>query len=112
MSIVSVSNRWLNRLYKILAILLVCLAVLISACRLLLPYVENYRQDFQDYINNINQTNLVIGSLGMSWRGSGPTLIAKQVTLIDTVEAHITVEYMEIQVDFLGDNNGSTINFE
>jgi uncharacterized protein (TIGR02099 family) len=100
MSIVSVSNRWLNRLYKILAILLVCLAVLISACRLLLPYVENYRQDFQDYINNINQTNLVIGSLGMSWRGSGPTLIAKQVTLIDTVEAHITVEYMEIQVDF------------
>jgi uncharacterized protein (TIGR02099 family) len=100
MSIVNVSNRWLNRLYKILAILLVCLAVLISACRLLLPYVENYRQDFQDYINNINQTNLVIGSLGMNWRGSGPTLIANQVTLIDTADAHVTVEYMEIQVDF------------
>ena len=100
MSIASVSNRWLNRLYKILAILLVCLAVLISAFRLLLPYVEHYRQDFQNYINNTNQTNIIFGGLGMSWRGSGPTLIANQVTLIDTEDAHITIENIEIQVDF------------
>jgi len=100
MSIASVSNRWLNRLYKILAIMVVCLAVLISAFRLLLPYVEHYRQDFQDYINNNNQTNIVIGGLGMSWRGSGPTLIANQVTLIDTDDAHIYIEHLEIQVDF------------
>ncbi|WP_114327460.1 YhdP family protein [Candidatus Colwellia aromaticivorans] len=100
MSIASVSNRWLNRLYKILAIMLVCLAVLISAFRLLLPYVEHYRQDFQNYINNNNQTNFVIGGLGMSWRGSGPTLIANKVTLIDTEDAHITIEHIEIQVDF------------
>jgi uncharacterized protein (TIGR02099 family) len=100
MSITSASNRWLNRLYKILAIMLVCLAVLISAFRLLLPYVENYRQDFQHYINNNNQTNLVIGGLGMSWRGSGPTLIANQVTLIDTENAQITIEHIEMQVDF------------
>ncbi|MDX2369919.1 MAG: YhdP family protein, partial [Colwellia sp.] len=100
MSIASVSNYWLNRLYKILAIMLVCLAVLISAFRLLLPYVENYRQDFQDYINNNNQTNFVIGGLGMSWQGSGPTLIANQVTLLDTEDAYITIEHIEIQVDF------------
>jgi uncharacterized protein (TIGR02099 family) len=100
MSVASVSNRWLNRLYKILAIMLVCLAVLISAFRLLLPYVENYREDFQNYINNNNNTNFVIGGLGMTWRGSGPTLIANQVTLIDTEYAHITIEYLEIQLDF------------
>jgi uncharacterized protein (TIGR02099 family) len=100
MSITSASNRWLNRLYKVFAIMLVCLAVLISAFRLLLPYVEHYRQDFQDYINNNNQTNFVIGGLGMSWRGSGPTLIANQVTLIDTENAQITIENIEMQVDF------------
>ncbi|PHR83447.1 MAG: TIGR02099 family protein [Colwellia sp.] len=100
MSIASVSNRWLNRFYKILAIMLVCLAVVISAFRLLLPYVELYRQDFQDYINNNNQINIVIGSLGMSWQGSGPTLIANQVTLMDTEDVHITIEHIEIQVDF------------
>jgi uncharacterized protein (TIGR02099 family) len=100
MSITSASNRWLNRLYKILAIMLVCLALLISAFRLLLPYIEHYRQDFQNYINNNNQTNFVIGGLGMSWRGSGPTLIANQVTLIDTENAKITIEHIEMQVDF------------
>lgn len=100
MSIARASNRWLNRLYKILAIMLVCLALLISAFRLLLPYVEHYREDFQNYINNNNQTNIIIGSLGMSWRGSGPTLIANQVTLIDTTDAHIFIEHIEIQVDF------------
>lgn len=100
MSIASVSNRWLNRLYKILAIMLVCLVVLISAFRLLLPYVENYRQDFQDYINNNNHTNFVIGGLGMSWEGSGLTLIANQVTLIESEDLHITIENIEMQFDF------------
>lgn len=100
MTIASVSNRWLNRLYKILAIMLVLLAVLISAFRLLLPYVEHYRQDFQQYINNSNQTNIVIGGLGMSWQRSGPTLIAKRVTLIDTQDAYVYIDHLEVQVDF------------
>jgi len=100
MSIASVSNRWLNRLYKILAIMLVSLAVFISASRLLLPYVENYRLDFQNYINKQNQTNFVIGGLGLSWRGAGPLLIANQVTLMDTEVAHITIEHLEVQLDF------------
>lgn len=80
--------------------MLVCLVVLISAFRLLLPYVENYRQDFQDYINNNNHTNFVIGGLGMSWEGSGLTLIANQVTLIESEDLHITIENIEMQFDF------------
>ena len=100
MSIASVSNRWLNRLYKILAIMLVLLAVLISALRLFLPYVENYRQDFQDYLNNSNQTNIVIGSLGMSWQRSGPVLIANEVTLIDNEDVHVSIKHLSVQVDF------------
>ncbi len=100
MSIVSVSNRWLNRLYKMFAIMLVCLAVLISAFRLLLPYVEHYRQDFQNYINHSNQTNIVIGGLGMSWQRSGPSLIAEQVTLINTEDVQVYIEHIEIQIDF------------
>jgi len=100
MSIVSVSKCWLNHFYKILAMLLVLLAVLISAFRLFLPYVENYRQDFQDYINNSNQTSIVIGALGMNWQSSGPTLIANQVTLVDTHDAYVYIDHLEIQIDF------------
>ena len=80
--------------------MLVLLAVLISAFRLFLPYVENYRQDFQDYINNSNQTNIVIGGLGMSWQRFGPTLIAKRVTLIDSQDAYVYISHLEIQLDF------------
>jgi len=100
MSIANVSNRWLNRLYKILAIMLVLLAVLISAFRLFLPYVEHYRQSFQDYINTNNQTNIIVGGLGMSWQRSGPTLIADRVTLVDTDGAYVYVGHLEVQVDF------------
>jgi len=100
MSIVSVSKCWLNHFYKILAMLLVLLAVLISAFRLFLPYVENYRQDFQDYINNSNQTSIVIGALGMNWQSSGPTLIANQVALVDTHDAYVYIDHLEIQIDF------------
>ena len=100
MSIVSVSNRWLNRFYKILAIMLVLVAVLISAFRLFLPYVEHYRQDFQDYINTTNQTNIIIGGLGMSWQRSGPALIANRVTLVDTNGAYVYIDHLAMQVDF------------
>ncbi|MCI2282850.1 hypothetical protein L3081_04815 [Colwellia sp. MSW7] len=73
---------------------------MISALRLFSPYVDHYRQDFQDYINANNHTNLVIGSLGMNWQRSGPTLIANQVTLVDTNDAYVYVNHLEIQVDF------------
>jgi uncharacterized protein (TIGR02099 family) len=100
MSITSVSNRWLNRLYKILAILLVLIAVLISAFRLFLPYVEYYREDFQNYINEANQTNVVIGGLGMSWQRWGPMIVSKQVVLVDNDDAYIHIERLEVQIDF------------
>jgi uncharacterized protein (TIGR02099 family) len=100
MSVANVSNRWLNRLYKILAILLVFLAVLISAFRLFLPYVEHYRQGFQDYLNETNQTSMVIGGLGMSWQRWGPTIISKQVTLVDNKDAYVFIDNLEMQIDF------------
>ncbi len=100
MSVTSVSNRWLNRIYKILAILLVLLAVLNSAFRLFLPYVEHYREDFQDYINDSNQLNVVIGGLGMSWQSWGPTIVSKQVVLVDNDDAYIYIESLELQIDF------------
>lgn len=100
MSVANVSNRWLNRLYKILAILLVFLAVLISAFRLFLPYVEHYREGFQDYINETNQTNMVIGGLDMSWQSWGPTIISKQVTLVDNKDAYVFIDNLEMQIDF------------
>jgi uncharacterized protein (TIGR02099 family) len=100
MSIVSTSNRWLNRLYKAIAIILVLLAVLISAFRLFLPYVPHYKNDLQDYLNSQNQTNIKIGSLSMTWHGEGPTLLIGQVTALDNKQVSFKIDELALQIDF------------
>lgn len=100
MSISIVSNRWLNRLYKVLAILLVLIAVLISAFRLLLPYAHNYQQDVEDYLNESYDSKLSIGTLAMGWDGAGPSLVVEQVNVLDTEMANVFVSRMELTVDF------------
>jgi uncharacterized protein (TIGR02099 family) len=102
MSISAVLNRWLNRLYKVLAILLVLFAVLISAFRLSLPYVHHFQQNFQFHLNETYDSNVTIGSLSMEWATGGPTLIVKQVNVLDTEIANIFVARMEITIDFWG----------
>lgn len=102
MSISAVSNRWLNQLYKILAILLVLFAVLISAFRLSLPYAHNFKQDFQYYLNETYDSNITIGSLGMGWAGDGPTIVVEEVKVLDTETANVFVARMALTVDFWG----------
>jgi uncharacterized protein (TIGR02099 family) len=102
MSISAVSNRWLNRLYKVLAILLVLFAVLISAFRLSLPYANHFKQDFQSYLNETYDSDVVIGSLSMEWGADGPTIIFGHVNILDTETANVFVPAMQITVDFWG----------
>ena len=100
MSIVSTSNRWLNRLYKTVAILLVLLAVVISAFRLFLPYVHHYKLPLQNYLNETSQANIAIGTLSMTWQRSGPILIIGDVQVLETEKASVFIEQLEMQVDF------------
>jgi len=100
MGISRVSNRWLNRLYKSIAILLVVFAVLISALRMWLPYAQNYRVDLQNYINSTYNSNIIIGSLEMDWQHSGPSLVATNVSLLQTDVAEIYIQSFAIELDF------------
>ncbi len=100
MSIVTTSNRWLNRLYKTIAILLVLLAVVISAFRLFLPYVHHYKLPLQNYVNEISQTNIAIGTLSMTWQRFGPILIIGDVQVLETEKASVFIKQLEMQVDF------------
>ena len=100
MSISIVSNRWLNRVYKSIALLLVLFAVLISALRLMLPYAENYRQDVENFVNDRYKSNVVIGQLSMGWYETGPTLIANNVQLINNDFAELSVASIDIRLNF------------
>ena len=100
MSIVSTSNRWLNRLYKTVAILLVLFAVFISAFRLFLPYLHHYKLPLQNYLNDISQANIALGTLSMTWQRSGPILIIGDVKMLETEGASVFIKQLEMQIDF------------
>ncbi|WP_448565578.1 YhdP family protein [Thalassotalea ganghwensis] len=100
MGISKVSNRVLNRIYKILAILLVTFAVLISALRLLLPYAHNYRLDFQNYINKTYHSEIVIGTLHMDWQKSGPAFVARNVSFLQAEGVEVYIGEIDFNLDF------------
>ncbi len=100
MSVSAILNRWLKRLYKLLAVLLVVFAVLISTLRLFLPYAHNYRENVEDYLNSTYNTNISIGSFTMGWQESGPTLIVRQVELLSREDAKIFIDSLEVELDF------------
>lgn len=100
MSVSRVLNRWLNRVYKSLAILLVLFAVSISAFRLFLPYAHHYKTVFEDYINSTFNANVQIESISMRWQEFGPTLIATNINLLRTQTSAIDIEKMDIRVNF------------
>jgi len=100
LSISRVSNRWLNRGYKSIAVLLVLFAVLISALRLMLPYAQNYRQDVENYINDRYKSNVTIGLLSMGWYETGPTLIANDVQLINNDLAKLSIASIDVRLNF------------
>ena len=100
MTVATVLNKSLKHLYKLLAILLVVFAVLISTLRLFLPYAHNYRQNVEDYINNSYNSNVSIGSLSMGWRKSGPILITGQVELLANSNSKVYIDNLEVELDF------------
>ncbi len=100
MSVSRFLNRWLNRLYKTLAILLVLIAVSISAIRLFLPYAHNYKAAFENYINETYNSHITVESITMGWQKFGPTLVARNVSLLQTEMASIGIKNIDIRVNF------------
>lgn len=100
MAITKTLHYGLRWLYKSIAIVLVVIAVLISCLRLLLPYAENYRNDLQNYINNTYQTNVLIGHLNTGWGNKGPTLLVKNVSLLNAQGLEIFIGSLEVDIDF------------
>jgi len=100
MSTSRVINRWLNRVYKSIAILLVLFAVLISALRLFLPYAHNYKDNLQNFINSSNNSHITIGKLSMEWQKLGPSIVLNQVSLLETQSTDIFIDKIHVHVDF------------
>jgi uncharacterized protein (TIGR02099 family) len=100
MKVTKVLNRWLNRLYKVLAILLVLIAVVVSAIRLILPHVDDYRPRLQSYLSDHYQVDVVIGQISAQWQVLNFGIVAKNVTLLQSKQASVVIDKIDINIDF------------
>ncbi len=73
---------WVTAWYTI-ATLVVLLAVLFSGMRLLLPHAVDYRDEIQGELSRYIGQPVHIDSLDAEWRGLEPSLVLKDVTLLD-----------------------------
>ncbi len=100
MSVTKILNRWLNRLYKVLAILLVLLAVAVSAFRLMLPNIDTYRDNLAAYLNQQYHLKVTIGQLSADWQGLSLNLVANEIDLLQSAQANITIKQIELNLNF------------
>lgn len=87
-----------NKLWLVLAILLVALALLLSAARMALPHLENYRLSIEQTILKQYGQEVKIGALNAKWTHQGPTLVLEKVTLATDKNVPFALELGEIQV--------------
>ncbi|ALO40756.1 YhdP family protein [Pseudoalteromonas phenolica] len=73
----------LRKVWQLIAVTLVLLAVLVSVFRYSLPYANDYKHDLEVLINEQFDVDLRIGSITASWEGVGPALVLENVTFDD-----------------------------
>lgn len=88
----------INKLWLLLAILLVTSAVLLSAARFALPHLDHYRADIERFVEHQYGQEVGIGALNAKWTSRGPTLILEQVELVTDERLPFELEVGEIHV--------------
>lgn len=87
-----------NKLWLLLAILLVTAALLLSAARVSLPYLDHYRVDIETFIQEHYGQEVTIGALNARWSHLGPALVLEQVALVTDESLPFELELGEVQV--------------
>jgi uncharacterized protein (TIGR02099 family) len=89
----------LTRTTKLLLIATtVLLALLITASRLLLPFVEDYRHELESRISQQVGKPVTVGKLGAHLRGFYPELVLKEVTVLSADRKITAAQLKEVRV--------------
>lgn len=81
------------------AILTVGLALTISLLRYSLPYMHSQRDLIQDWLSDNYGANIQIGYISAMWKGRGPAIVLKDLTLIEGENSPISFSVDETQVE-------------
>lgn len=92
----------LRRLWGTAAVLLVSLAVLISVLRYSLPYMDSQKHYLENWLFEEYGTEVKIGYISAMWKGKGPAIVLKDLTIGNSPDSPISllVDETQIELDF------------
>jgi len=96
--------RTLRLAWLSVAILIVALAVTLSAVRLLLPGMSEYKSQIESVARNFLQRPVQIGSLDAAWHGLSPVLKLNRVVIQDQQlpNGELTIAEVQVALDVVG----------
>ena len=91
-----------RKLWALLALSLVVVAVALSLLRFSLPYLNEQKAVLEDYLGQQFGAELRIGSISAQWKGLGPAIVLQDIQLVQNQQSPIDLQITEtiIELDF------------
>ena len=92
----------IKKLWALVALSLVVVAVTISVLRYSLPYMDEQKNYLEEWLSAQIGTELKIGEITAKWQGLGPAIVLRDVQLLNNPQSPINLSITEtsIEVDF------------
>lgn len=92
----------IKKLWALVALSLVVVAVTISALRYTLPYMHEQKHHLEQWLSGQVGAELKIGEISAKWQGLGPAFVLRNVKLVNNPQSPINLSIAEtaIEVDF------------
>jgi uncharacterized protein (TIGR02099 family) len=90
----------LNKLWYMIAAVIILAALLVSIARLLTPVLNEHRTDFEKIASNILNMPVMIHSVEVTWHGYAPEISLKDVTVLDPETQNPKLAMQRFDVDF------------
>jgi uncharacterized protein (TIGR02099 family) len=92
----------IKKLWALVALSLVVVAVTLSVVRYSLPYMNDQKHHLEQWLSGQVGAELKIGEISAKWQGVGPAIILRDIQLIQSTQSPITLTIAEtaIEVDF------------
>ena len=87
-----------RKLWSLFAITLVVFAILVSAVRYSLPYLNDQKHHIEEFVLAEYGVQLYIGNIDAKWQGSGPQLVLQDVSLPQSDASPIELGINDIYV--------------
>ncbi len=102
MSFARIFARLLNRIWLIIAALVISLAVLVSLARAFLPFINLIHTDIEQFLSTKLGAQVRFASISAGWKNQGPELSLSDIliTTNDQTQTPLTVESVKVAINF------------